>query len=155
MATQPPEKQLRDFTLSVRLRPDMRERLYAVADGLGVSPATVASIAIGQYVATAQASTNATTRAIEGMMSSLAPQMADLISTISQPETESENPCSSFKDSSEQLPLLAAEPTKKPAKSSLSEKSSKSKPSTRVASSKSKPLPSPTSKPLKAKPAKK
>jgi hypothetical protein len=153
MATQPPEKQLRDFTLSVRLRPDMRERLYAVADGLGVSPATVASIAIGQYVATAQASTNATTRAIEGMMSSLAPQMSEMISTLSQ--NESEIPCSSSKDFSVQLPLLAAEPTKKPAKSSLSEKSSKSKPSTRAASSKSKPLPSQTSKPLKAKPAKK
>ena len=49
-------------------------RLYAVADGLGVSPATVASIAIGQYVANAQASANATTKAIEGMMTSMAPQ---------------------------------------------------------------------------------
>ena len=151
MATQQAEK--RDFTLSVRLRPDMRERLYAVADGLGVSPATVASIAIGQYVANAQASANATIKAIEGMMTSMAPQMAEIFTALTN--SESETPCSSSKDSSVQLPLLAAEPTKKPAKSSLSEKSSKSKPSTRVASSKSKLLPSPTSKPLKAKPAKK
>ena len=131
MATQQTEK--RDFTLSVRLRPDMRERLYSVADALGVSPATVASIAIGQYVANAQASANATTRAIEGMMTSMGPQLTEMISAISQPESE---PCSSSKDSSVQLPLLAAEPTKKPAKSSPKEKSSKSKPSTRAASSK-------------------
>lgn len=133
MAAIPPVKQLRDSTLSVRLRPDMRERLYAVADGLGVSPATVASIAIGTYVATQQASANATTRAIEGMMSSMAPQVTEMFKTLS--ETESE-PCSSSKASSVQLPLLAAEPTVKPAKSSPKEKSSRSKPSTRAASSK-------------------
>lgn len=132
MATQQPEK--RDFTLSVRLRPDMRERLYAVADALGVSPATVASIAIGQYVANAQASANATTKAIEGMMSTMAPQMAEMFTALSnQPESE---PCSSSKAFSAQLPLLAAEPTVKPVKSSPKEKSSKSKRSTVVASSK-------------------
>lgn len=135
MAAIPPVKQLRDSTLSVRLRPDMRERLYAVADGLGVSPATVASIAIGTYVATQQASANATTRAIEGMMSSMAPQVTEMFKTLSETEPESE-PCSSSKASSVQLPLLAAEPTVKPAKSSPKEKSSRSKRSTRAASSK-------------------
>ena len=153
MATQPPEKQLRDFTLSVRLRPDMRERLYAVADGLGVSPATVASIAIGQYVANAQASANATTKAIEGMMTSMAPQMAEMFTALTT--NESEPPCSSSKASSVQLPLLAAEPTAKPAKSSLSAKSSKSKPSTVAASSKSKRSPSQTSSLTPQKSAKK
>lgn len=150
MATQATEK--RDFTLSVRLRPDMRERLYSVADGLGVSPATVASIAIGQYVANAQASANATTKAIEGMMASMAPQMAEMFSALT---TESEPPCSSSKDSSAQLPLLAAEPTEKPAKSSQSGKSSKSKPSTLAVSSKSKPSPSQISRSTSPKSAKK
>jgi len=132
MATQQPEK--RDFTLSVRLRPDMRERLYSVADALGVSPATVASIAIGQYVANSQASSNATNKALEGMISSFGPQMSEMFSALSnQPEVES---CSSSKASSAQLPLLVAEPTVKPVKSSQKEKSSKSKPSTRAASSK-------------------
>ena len=132
MATQQTEK--RDFTLSVRLRPDMRERLYSVADGLGVSPATIASVAIGEYVSKAQASANATTKAIEGMMSSLAPHMSEMISTLSQPE--SETPCSSSSVSSVQLPLLAAAPTKKRVKSSPPAKSSKSKRSTVEASSK-------------------
>lgn len=150
MATQATEK--RDFTLSVRLRPDMRERLYSVADGLGVSPATVASIAIGQYVANAQASANATTKAIEGMMAGMAPQMAEMFSALTN---ESEAPCSSSKDSSAQLPLLAVEPTAKRAKSSQSEKSSKSKPSTLAGSSKSKPSPSQTSRSTSPKSAKK
>lgn len=151
MATQQAEK--RDFTLSVRLRPDMRERLYSVADTLGVSPATVASIAIGQYVANAQASANATTRAIEGMMTSMGPQMAEMFTALTT--NESEPPCSSSKESSVQLPLLAAEPTAKPAKSSQSAKSSKSKPSTVAASSKSKPSPSLTPSPTPRKSAKK
>ena len=129
MATQQPEK--RDFTLSVRLRPEMRERLYSVADALGVSPATVASIAIGQYVANAQASANATAKAVEGMISTMTPQMAEMFTALShQPEIE---PCSSSKESSVQLPLLAAEPTVKPAKSSQKEKSSKLKSSIRAA----------------------
>jgi len=132
MATQQPEK--RDFTLSVRLRPDMRERLYSVADGLGVSPATVASIAIGEYVSKAQASANATTKAIEGMMTSMAPQFSELINVLSQPESEPS--CLSSSASSEQLPLLAAAPVKKRAKSSPRVQSSKSKPSTTVGSSK-------------------
>jgi predicted transcriptional regulator len=151
MATQQAEK--RDFTLSVRLRPDMRERLYSVADALGVSPATVASIAIGQYVANAQASANATTKAIEGMMTTMGPQMAEMFTALTT--NESEPPCSSSKESSAQLPLLAAEPTAKPAKSSQSVKSSKSKLSTGAASSKSKPSPSPTPSPTPRKSAKK
>lgn len=45
-----PEKQQRDFTISVRLRPDMREKLRFVADAVGVSPATMAGVAIGHYI---------------------------------------------------------------------------------------------------------
>lgn len=131
MATQQAEK--RDFTLSVRLRPDMRERLYSVADNLGVSPATIASIAIGQYVANAQASANATKTAIEGVMTSVGGQMADMFKTLSESE---ETPCSSSSAPSVQLPLLAAAPTRKPGKSSPKEKSSRSKLSTVEASSK-------------------
>lgn len=151
MATQQAEK--RDFTLSVRLRPDMRERLYSVADGLGVSPATVASIAIGQYVANAQASANATTKAIEGMMATMGPQMTEMLTAITN--SESEPSCSSSKESSAQLPLLAAAPIEKLVKSSPSAKSSKSKPSTVAALSKSKRSPSLTPSPTPRKSAKK
>ena len=119
------EKQLRDFTLSVRLRADMRERLYAVGEALGVSPATIASIAIGQYVATQTATLKASKTAIEGVIAHLGPEMSEIFKTIGK---ESETPCSSSSVSSVQLPLLAAAPTKKQAKSRLSAKSFKSKP---------------------------
>jgi predicted transcriptional regulator len=151
MATQLPEK--RDFTLSVRLRPDMRERLYLVADSLGVSPATVASIAIGQYVTNAQASAAATSKALEGMMASMGSQVSDMFTTLTQPQIEPL--CSSSKELSVQLPLSAEAPTKKPAKSSLSAKSSKSKPSTVAASLKSKPSRSRTQSPTPPKSVKK
>lgn len=133
MATQPPEKQLRDFTLSVRLRQDMKERLDFVAEQLGVSTATVASMAIGQYVASQYASLTASRNASESMIQQVLPGMLEMLKAISTEESE---PCSSSKESSVQLPLLAVESTAKQAKSSPSAKSSRSKRSTVAASSK-------------------
>jgi predicted transcriptional regulator len=126
-------KQLRDFTLSVRLRPDMRERLAFVSDALGVSPATVASMAIGQYVAAQHASLNASKNTIESVMEKMLPEFMENLKNLSESEEE---PCLSSKVSSVQLPLLAAESTKKPAKSSRFARSSKSKPSIPADSSK-------------------
>lgn len=131
MASQP-EKQLRDFTLSVRLRPDMRERLVFVSEQLGVSPSTVASFAIGQYVAQQHASLTASKNTIESVFEKLGPELFSMFKDSSL--LESESPCSSSSASSVQLPLLAAEPTKKRAKSSPSVQSSRSKPSTRAGS---------------------
>lgn len=132
MATQEP-KQQRDFTLSVRLRPDMREKLGFVADSLGVSPATVASMAVGHYVASQHASLTASSKAMESIIGAIAPGMLEALKTIS---TEGETPCLSSSESSVQLPLLVAATTKKQAKSSPRAQSSKSKRSTTVASSK-------------------
>ena len=133
MATQLPEKQLRDFTLSVRLRPDMRERLELVAERLGVASATVASMAIGQYVAAQYAALTASEKQGETMGKAITEALSEI---FKNQLPESEIPCSSSKDSFVQLPLSAAEPTEKPAKSFPKEKSSKSKPSTRAALSK-------------------
>ena len=131
--TQVQEKVLRDFTLSVRLRPDMREKLGMVADNLGVSPATIASMAIGQYVAAQHTAFTAATRTGEAMAAAI----RDMFAAGDQPpETESEEPCSSSSALSVQLPLLAAAPTKKPGKSSPSVTSSRSKRKTTAASSK-------------------
>jgi predicted transcriptional regulator len=132
MATQP-EKQLRDFTLSVRLRPDMRERLELVAERLGVASATVASMAIGQYVAAQHAALTASEKQGETMGKAITEALAEIFKTQLP---ESESPCSSSSVSSVQLPLLVAEPTKKRVKSSPSVQSSKSKRSTGAASSK-------------------
>jgi len=132
MATQQPEKQLRDFTLSVRLRPDMRERLAFVSDALGVSAATVASMAIGQFVAAQYASLNSSSRAIDSVIEKLGPEFMEFFKST----TDESDTCSSSKASSVQLPLLAADSTAKPAKSSPKGKFSKSKPSTSAGSSK-------------------
>jgi predicted transcriptional regulator len=122
-----PEKQLRDFTLSVRLRADMRDRLEFVAERLGVAGATVASMAIGQYVAAQHAALTASDKQGESMGKAITEALAQILETQLP---ESEKSCSSSSASSVQLPLLAVEPIKKPVKSSPLAKSSKSKPST-------------------------
>jgi predicted transcriptional regulator len=152
MATEIPQKQLRDFTLSVRLRPEMKERLELVAEQLGVASATVASMAIGQYVAAQYTALTAAEKQGQTMGKAVTDALMEI---FNNQVSESEPPCSSSKESSVQLPLLAAEPTAKPAKSSLSAKSFKSKPSTVAASSKSKPSPSLTPSPTPRKSAKK
>jgi len=125
MSTDQPEKQLRDFTLSVRLRPDMRDKLGFVSEALGVSAATVASIAIGQYVAAQHASLTSATKLSQSIVEGLVPPMLEMFQNQVQPESETS--CSSSKVSSALLPPSVVEPTKKPAKSSPFVQSSKSK----------------------------
>jgi predicted transcriptional regulator len=122
-------KQNRDFIMSVKLTTDMRDKLAFVADSLGQAPATVASFAIGQYVAAQTASLKATSTMGESMAKAMVPALAELFQSLN-PEPESENPCSSSKVYSVQPRLSAVEPIKKPVKSSLKGKSFKSKPST-------------------------
>jgi predicted transcriptional regulator len=114
-------KQNRDYIMSVKLTPDMRDKLAFVADALGQAPATVASFAIGQYVAAQSASLTAS----KAMGESMSNMVGEFLKTIVN--QESETPCSSSKDSSAQLPLLAVEPTKKLVKSSPSATSFKLK----------------------------
>ena len=123
-----PEKQLRDFTLSVRLRSDMRERLELVSERLGVAPATVATMAIGQYVAGQYAALTASEKQGDSIGKAISEAFAQLVENQT-PESEIP-PCSSSSASSVQLPLLAVEPIKKPVKSFPKDKSSKSKQST-------------------------
>jgi len=126
------QKQQRDFTLSVRLRPDTREKLGLVADAFGVSPATVASMAIGQYVATQHASLCASSKAMETMIGSIAPGVLEAIKTMS----ESETPCFSLSEPLELPQPSAVALAKKPAKSFPPAQSFKSKRSTTGGSSK-------------------
>ena len=108
MATEIPQKQLRDFTLSVRLRPEMKERLELVAEQLGVASATVASMAIGQYVAAQYTALTAAEKQGQTMGKAVTDALMEI---FNNQVSESEPPCSSSKESSVQLPLLAAEPT--------------------------------------------
>ena len=126
-------KQNRDYIMSVKLTSDMRDKLAFVADALGQAPATVASFAIGQYVATQTASLKASSTMGEGFAKALVPELAELFKNL---VPESENPCSSSKDYSVQPPPLAVEPIEKPVKSFPKGKSFKLKPLTAGDSSK-------------------
>lgn len=119
-------KQQRDFVMSVKLTPDMRDKLTFVANAIGQAPATVASFAIGQYIANQHVHLTVVSDSISKTISSLMPLIPEM---FKQPETESES-CSSSKECLEPPQPSAAEKTKKPTKSSRFETSSKLKPST-------------------------
>jgi predicted transcriptional regulator len=63
--------------VKVSLTPELHERLREVASQLGQAPATVASMAIGQYVANLSRQLGATERAIEAMTERLGPEVAE------------------------------------------------------------------------------
>lgn len=120
-------KQSREIVMSVKLTPDMRDKLISVASAIGQAPATVASFAIGQYVATQSASLNASVHMANKMASSLSTELVEL---FKNQLSESEESCSSSKECLEPPQPSAVEKTKKPTKSSRFGTSSKSKPST-------------------------
>lgn len=128
-------KQNRDFIMSVKLTTEMRDKLAFVADALGHPPATVASLAIGQYVSTQTVALKATATIAQSMAAALVPLLTSVLQP-SNPQPESEKPCSSSKAYSVQPRLSAAEPIEKPAKLFPKGKFSKSKPSTVADSSK-------------------
>lgn len=78
------EKPLRDFTLSVRLRADLRERLGFVADRLGVAPSTLASLAIGHYVAAQHAALTASEKSGLAISEAIAEQFQELFKSMDQ-----------------------------------------------------------------------
>jgi len=126
MATQE-TKQLRDFTLSVRLRADTRDRLELVADRLGVASATVASMAIGQYVAAQYAALTGAERQGETMAKAISDSLSEI---FKNQLPESEKSCLSLSEPLELPQPSAVVPTKKPAKSFPPAQSFRSKRST-------------------------
>lgn len=70
-----PARTQRSSPLKVNLAPELHEKLKAVAERLGVAPATVASMAIGEYVARQSAALGATAHAIDRMIEQIAPHM--------------------------------------------------------------------------------
>ena len=68
-------KTKRSTPVKVMLHPDMAEKLRVLAERLGQTPATLASIAVSLYVAQQSAALGATERAAEGFMDRLAAEM--------------------------------------------------------------------------------
>lgn len=76
------EKPLRDSTLSLRLRADVRARLDFVAERLGVAPSTLASVAVGQYAAAQQASLMASERQTDAVAQALANSLPEIFKSM-------------------------------------------------------------------------
>jgi predicted transcriptional regulator len=78
----------RSSTLKIMLHPKMHEDLRVLADRLGQASATLASIAVSQYVAQQTAAIGASDRAMAGLFESMAPMMQGMFDSASQTPLE-------------------------------------------------------------------
>jgi hypothetical protein len=74
--------------LKVSVTPELHERLRTVAAQLGQAPATVASLAIGQFVANLVRSWGATEKAIDTMAASVGAAVSDELRQMKITETK-------------------------------------------------------------------
>lgn len=65
----------RDSAIKVMLTPAMREKLDQVAEGLGQTPATAASFAIGQWVAQQHRQMQAADTAMKALIDQAGPEV--------------------------------------------------------------------------------
>ena len=75
----------RTSAVKVLLSEDMHEKLRALADNLGQTPATLASIAVSQYVHQQTASAGAAERAIAGIFEKVAPDLLRMLEGPQKP----------------------------------------------------------------------
>lgn len=78
----------RTSSIKVNLTPELHERLREVAAQLGQTPATLASMAIGQYVANLASGLGATHRMVDAVANHLGPQMAEQFKQMTLAEAE-------------------------------------------------------------------
>lgn len=72
-----PSVSKRSVAIKVNLTPELHERLRDVAAQLGQAPATVASMAVGSYVANLTSSLGAGARMVDAMAAQLEPHLAE------------------------------------------------------------------------------
>lgn len=77
-------KTKRSSAVKVMLHPDMAEKLRVLAEHLGQTPATLASLAVSQYVAQQTVALGATERAMEGFFERLAPEVLAGLKALSE-----------------------------------------------------------------------
>lgn len=75
-------KTKRSAAVKIMLHPDMAEKLRALAEHLGQTPATLASIAVSNYVAQQHATLGATERAMEGFFASMEPAAREMLQKL-------------------------------------------------------------------------
>ena len=81
-------KQQRDFVMSVKLTPDMREKLMFVSNAMGQAPATVASFSIGQYISEHYARLTLGSIAIDKTIATFGPEFCEALKKLSETESE-------------------------------------------------------------------
>lgn len=74
----------RSRQLKVTMTPEMHARLVNLAEKLGQTPATLASMAISLYVAQQEQSLGATQRAVEAMVGHVGPEFAAQLKLLAQ-----------------------------------------------------------------------
>jgi predicted transcriptional regulator len=79
-----PPSSKRSSSVKVMLHPDMHEKLRALADALGQAPATIASIAVSQYVLQQSRALGAAEKAVEGLIASAGPEMVQHFQKLSK-----------------------------------------------------------------------
>ena len=69
----------RSKSLKLTVTPELHARLVALGEEMGISPATLASVAIGQYVAQHSRSAETSKHAVDAMTKQLAPEFAAVL----------------------------------------------------------------------------
>ena len=77
-------RETRSKPFKVNLTPTMHERLSALSERLGMAPASLASIAIAEYVANKSGAFEAQKEVMEKMVLSMAPQLQPLIEAMTR-----------------------------------------------------------------------
>lgn len=78
MATHPSTSTTkRSASVKIQMHPDMHEKLRLLAEALGQAPATIASIAVSQYVVQQTRAIGAAEKAVEGFFASAGPEMVE------------------------------------------------------------------------------
>lgn len=72
-----PSVSKRSVAIKVNLTPELHERLREVAAQLGQAPATVASMAIGSYVANLASSLSSASRMVDKLAADMGPQLVE------------------------------------------------------------------------------
>jgi hypothetical protein len=78
----------RSHQLKVTLTPEMHARLSGLAERFGQTPATLASVALGHYVTTQEATLGAPQKMVDTMLSQLMPQIQAQIEQASEVQLE-------------------------------------------------------------------
>lgn len=74
----------RSSSVKVMLHPEMHEKLRALAEHFGQAPATVASMAVSQFVAQQTVALGATERAVNGFYEALRPSVQQMLEKLSE-----------------------------------------------------------------------